>query len=349
MGKKRKTLPKDFRELIQEGDIDKLKAVFDKCDLDATNGYNKEVALTFFNIPNELVRWLVESGADINMRDYYHRTPLHHHAMRISGDLTIFLELGADVDAQDKYGNTPLHMAAEKSPLAVRQLLDGGANVLTKNDSDETPLECALTRARNTDIVNLVPISTMLLNAGTPIAEKMKEAVLRIGENFEFHRERFNREMLPETDAALMRLYDIFQVQPVAKRKIHDGVSVIEVAPGLWNEQYRELWSLLVPSSGAAKTMQGEVIRIAGRVSDELHRNGGANWDADYKKMLNVLLCYFQAGIPLESDCLDEVERIMKDGRNMADEDLTRLCELAVKWVIANPMPIQLGKVAYSR
>ena len=269
--------------------------------------------------------------------------------MRISVDLAIFLELGADIEAQDKYGNTPLHMAAETSPLAVRQLLDGGANVLTKNDSDETPLESALARARNTDIVSLVPISEMLLNVGTPATEKMRKEVLRIGENFEFHRERFNRELLPETDAALMRLYEIFKVTPVAKRKIHDGVSPIEVTTGPWNKQYGELWSLLIPSSGAAKTVQGEVIRITGRVSDELQRNGGANWDADYKNMLLALPQHFQMGVPLESDYLEEVGRIIKGGRNMADEDLTRLCELAVKWVIANQMPIQLGKIVYSR
>ena len=56
------------------------------------------------------------------------------------------------------------------------------------------------------------------------------------------------------------------QVKPVAKRITHDGVSPILVKEGSWEEQYEELWSFLIPSSGAAKTVQGEVIRIPGRV-----------------------------------------------------------------------------------
>lgn len=35
MGKKKKTLPKNFDELIDAGDIAALKEVFTKCELDA--------------------------------------------------------------------------------------------------------------------------------------------------------------------------------------------------------------------------------------------------------------------------------------------------------------------------
>jgi len=35
MAKKRKTLPKDFEELLSEGNIGKLIKVFDKCELEA--------------------------------------------------------------------------------------------------------------------------------------------------------------------------------------------------------------------------------------------------------------------------------------------------------------------------
>ncbi|WP_099221549.1 ankyrin repeat domain-containing protein [Listeria costaricensis] len=349
MVRKRKTLPKDFREMLAEGDMNKLKAVFDKCELDATNGYNKEVALTFFQIPAELTRWLVENGADINKPDYYQRTPLHHHAGYRYGDLALLIELGASIEAKDRYKNTPLHMAAESSAQMVQQLLDAGANPLAKNEMNETPLERALARANNLDIPQLVPISALLLKAGTPITEKMKASVERIGQNFEFHRAGFNTELLPETDAALTRLYDLFQVPPVPRRNIHDGHSPIEVAPGKWNEQYQALWSLLIPSSGPAQTVQGEAIRITGRVSDELQRNGGANWNADYRKMLTALPHYFQMGEPLEKSLLKEAQQITKAGSQIPDESLTRLCELAVIWVLANPAPMQLGKVEYQR
>ncbi|MDN8599265.1 ankyrin repeat domain-containing protein [Citrobacter enshiensis] len=349
MDKKLKALPKDFRELIQEGNVAKLKAVFDKCELDATNGDNKDVALSFSAIPDELVRWLVEKGADINKWDRYQRTPLHQHAMRFSGDLAIFLELGADTEARDQYGDTPLHLAACKSLNMVQQLLNHGASVLIQNDRGETPLEKALAAANNAGIRNLAPIAALLVKAGTPITEKMRTSVTRMGENFEFHREKFNRELLPDTDAALTQLYEIFGTQPVVQRIIHDGFSPIVLAPGTWNEQYATLWSMLVPSSGAAKTVQGEAIRITGKISDELQRNGGANWDTNYRDMLAALPQYFQTGMPLNEGQSQEARQIIKADVTMADESLTRLAELAVIWVLNNPEPIPLGAVAYLR
>ena len=36
--KKRKTLPSDFYEILRRGDIDEIKAVFDKCEITAYAG-----------------------------------------------------------------------------------------------------------------------------------------------------------------------------------------------------------------------------------------------------------------------------------------------------------------------
>ena len=71
---------------------------------------------------------------------------------------------------------------------------------------------------------------------------------------------------MTETEAGLERLYALFDVKPAPKRKVHDGVSPIIVEDGPWQKQYDELWEMLIPSSGPAKTVQGEVIRITGRV-----------------------------------------------------------------------------------
>ena len=129
MAKKKKTLPKNFGEIIEHKDIENLKKVFDTCELDARGGYGKSTALSFYNIPGELVRWLVENGADIDAVDTYERTALHNHAMARSGDLTIFLELGANVNAEDYSGNTALHIASGSSfnVASVKKLIEYGA------------------------------------------------------------------------------------------------------------------------------------------------------------------------------------------------------------------------------
>jgi len=351
MPKKKKTLPKNFGELIEKGNIDDLIAVFEKCELSATGGYFKETALSFFNVPEELVRWLVANGADIDVVDIYGRTPLHNHAMRRNGDAAIFIELGANIEAKDKKGDTPLHMAAGSgfNVKMVQLLVLNGADITAKNDQGETSLIHAIRRASNIDIVNLVAISDILFQDGMPIVEEMQKAVVAIGENFEFHRENFNKEYLSATDAALSQLYLKFNVAPVKKRQLHNGISPITVIATEWEDQYSELWDLLIPSSGPAKTVQGEVIRITGKVRDEIYRNGGANWNVDFKKMLDALIKHLGSGLQLTETLLIEANSIAQEIRRSGngDEEPSRLCELATTWVMMNLNPVLLNKPDY--
>ena len=109
---------------------------------------------------------------------------------------------------------------------------------------------------------------------------------------------------------------------------------------------------MLIPSSGAAKTVQGEVIRITGRVQDELYRNGGVNWDKDYRNMLNSLPNHFASGTPLSDKELEETKELISNIRaNGENEEVIteRLRELSVLWVLLNPTPILLGKTNYNR
>ena len=102
-----------------------------------------------------------------------------------------------------------------------------------------------------------------------------------------------------------------------------------------------------MPSSGRAATVQGEVVRIAGRVNDELLRNAMGNWDKEYRKMLTAISGYLQQGNPLSERELAEVVDIQK---HILEDDGTgtkRLCELATAWVVQNPQPIALEKVNY--
>ena len=130
MGKKRKTLPSNFNELVKTEDISSLKEVFRLCEWDARGGYSKGTALSFRQIPDEMVRWLVEQGADINAADKYKRTPLHAQAATWSGNIPLFLELGADLEALDYQNETPLHSAvASYRTQAVQDLVVHGVNV----------------------------------------------------------------------------------------------------------------------------------------------------------------------------------------------------------------------------
>ncbi|MED3549213.1 hypothetical protein [Cytobacillus praedii] len=351
MGRKKKTLPKNFDELIEAGEISALKEVFTQCELDARGGYSKSTALSFFNIPNELVRWLVEQGADINAGDTYGRTALHKHAISWCGNTELLLELGADIEAIDYQNETPLFAAAGSfKPIAVHTLVAKGANISAQNKMKQTPLEKALAVCRNIDIVSMAKVADILLNAGATVTPAMKDSIKRIGNDFEFHREGFNKEYLNQTDEALLRLYELFEVPPVEKRKTHDGTSSITVSTKRWQAQHHELWSLLVPSKGHANTVQGEVIRITGKVSYEILDNGGINWDNQFRQMLNRLNHYFNLGTPLHPALLQEAKTLVNKLQNgHGSDEPARLCELAVRWVLSNPNPITLEQPDYKR
>ena len=354
MAKKRVTLPKEFKDLMDEGNIEALKAVYDRCELTAHDGrFSLCTPLHMGEVPDELVIWLVEKGLDINVPDYYGATPLYRQAILGRDTVKLLLELGADIGKPNTYGETPLHVAAEFfHPKTVKLLIDKGADVNAKNDMGRTPLASVLMVCRGIYIAQTAEIASMLLDAGAKKTSKMKERVEQIGKDFEFHREGINPDYLEAADQGLEKLYALFDVKPVAKRITHDGSAPILVKEGTWEEQYEELWSFLIPSKGAAKTVQGEVIRIPGRVRDELDRNGGVNWDRDYRKMLQALPQYLSLGIPLSEQELAETKELIAQvhGKDFDDEPrLDRLCQLAIAWIKQNPEPLLLEKTSYKR
>lgn len=351
MPKKRKTLPKNFDQLIEAGDLTALKEVFTQCEWDARGGYSKEPALSFYNVPAELIRWLVEQGADIQAADNYGKTPLHHHARSWCGHTALLLKLGADPEAVDYQNETPLFAAhgSFKSD-AVRILVGNGANIHARNKRNQTPLEKALAECRNINIVEMAEIAAFMLDLGIVITPAMKDNVQRIGSEFEFHRAGFNEEYIEQTDQALTRLYELFEVEPVAKRHMHDGVSPITVSTKGWQQQHAELWKLLIPSSGSAQTVQGEVIRITGKISYEILDHGGVNWDQQFRSMLQGLLHHFSMGTPLSDAELEEAQALANQLHNGdGTDEPARLCELAVEWVLRNPQPIMLEAPGYTR
>ena len=348
MAKKKKTLPANFKELLEAKDLDALKAVFNECELNAYDRYSfKTPALSFYKIPLELMDWLIAQGADINARDEYERTPLHYHAQVNNVEkVALLLEKGADIESKAAYDETPL-FAAGYHPEVTALLIAKGANVKAKDNMNHNPMEAMLYSVQSIDISKAAKTAELYLKAGLKPTKFAKEQVTRIGEDFEFHREGFNPEYLEETDSALQQLYKLFDVPPVPKRIQHDGKSPIVLTGETWEKRYEQAWELLVPSSGRASTVQGEVVRIAGKVNDELLRNAMGNWNKEYQKMLNAISGYLQQGNSLSEKELTEVADIQK---HILEDDGTgtqRLCELATLWVTKNPEPMALEKVNY--
>lgn len=149
----------------------------------------------------------------------------------------------------------------------------------------------------------------------------------------------------------LKKLYKIFNVEPVEESIFHDGISPIRIPEQSESAVFQWLWNYLVPPNGQARTAQGEAIRIAGRVNNEIMGNGGVNWDSDYQKMLRIFPEYLRLGNPLKNEDIAQVEKIailLRSGKD--NENLTiSLCAYAVAWVLKNPEVLPPLKADYLR
>lgn len=357
MAKKRTTLPKDFEELLKKGDIQELIQLFDKCEIEARGGYSKGTALSFAECPHELAKWLVEQGADIEASNEYGYTPLQERSgNRFSGNIRSLIELGANVNTNTSKG-TALHRAAKSHNAEnIKILLEYGAEIEAlvsegygEKRYDYTALELTLMACTNIEIENTLEISKILLDAGAKKTEKMKALVTQIGKTFEQYRPNFYDESTEQASNALEELYRIFEVEPVPRRVVYDGKSPITVQATTWQKQHEELWDLLVPGRGIAQTVQGEVIRITGKVARELLDNGGGNWDIEFQKMVDGYFKYIQQENQLSPEEIEELAIITNEVKTKNTENIYIMSELGVKWVLNNPTPIQLTVTDYDR
>ena len=346
---KKKTLPKNFEELLEKGDIKKLQSVFDTCDVNARGGYGKQTALAFDNCPHPLAIWLIKNGADIEACDTWGNTPLHERSRSRKGKIKYLIELGADVNSKTASIGTPLHAAADSHNYEnIKTLVEAGSKVNELNKAKLTPLEVALLGCSNTDIEETLKISEYLLCRGAKKTKKVPEFVERIGSNFEFHRKNFNPRCVKKVSDALDELYRLFCVAPVPRRVEHDIKKPIKVKSKNWKKQHDELWEMLVPPSGCADTVQGEVIRISDRIHIELESNGGINWDNEYKKMADAFLVLISSGKKISDREISETETNIREIKKKNGDSL-QLAKNAVKWVLLNPKPVKLPKQKYKR
>ncbi len=349
MPRKRKTLPADFSDLLQTATLEELKAVFGSRILDAYETFGKGTALSFDYCPHALAEWLVAQGANLEAEDRWGRTPLQKRAGSHFGNISSLLKLGASVHHKNDSTGTVLHSAAAGHIAKnFRLLIEAGADETRQNADGLTPLELALRTCSNIDIPETVEIAKLSLKASPNINIKMQGYVQEIGQKFELFRSAFNPDMVDRVSTKLEELYVLFEVDPTPRKVLHDGQATIHIVGENWSEQYDFLWDLLVPATGAAATVQGETIRIVGRIDRELQVNGGINWDHDFRLMAESFAGFTKLGNPLP---LADMELLTKNAKLLKRKraDIPLLRKLLVQWIQINAEPIPLLEVPYKR
>lgn len=144
---------KTLYEAARDGEIDRLSELIDAGeDVNQPWGSFSPLASAASNGQEAAVEILIKHGADVNVRDEFGRTLLHHsvHSEKENAYITEkLLEGGVDIDARDNYGNTALLFATRNpSPEGFMLLLEHGADVNIAAHSRDTPLLAAILNGR---------------------------------------------------------------------------------------------------------------------------------------------------------------------------------------------------------
>lgn len=100
----------------------------------------------------EVIKAMLEAGADLEIRDYNTMTPLHWMTNYGWIEMVKFLiELGASLEALDYFGFTPLHWAADRIRIDVAKLLiNAGASLEALDNNGRTPWDVAYPKIKET-------------------------------------------------------------------------------------------------------------------------------------------------------------------------------------------------------
>ena len=123
----------------------------------------------------EIFNILINNGADVNYISPSSESLLHIATKHgVSDDpnielMKLLIDNGANVNTKNGYGNTPLIYAARKFNVtieSIKLLIDNGADISIKNNIGRTPLDEYLERSRFASRKSDIPIITELLSIG---------------------------------------------------------------------------------------------------------------------------------------------------------------------------------------
>jgi len=163
----------EIHEAVQSGNLEKVKALVKlHAEWLISPDQNKKTPLhvALESGHADIAKYLVDQGADINLKDKDKNSPLHNAAYL--GNLEIvdlLLKKGAaSLNEGNFRGQTPLHLACERGhPGVVTLLLEAGADIEARDALGRTPLMTTAT-SKNMEVVKA------LLEKGADINAALK-------------------------------------------------------------------------------------------------------------------------------------------------------------------------------
>jgi uncharacterized protein len=137
---------------LKHDDIADLLAMQPNLNLNQRGLKRVTLLITYASRDREdIVKSLIERGADVTLRDDDDDTALHLAAQNGNVNLTkLLLDKGAPINAQNKVGGTALMWAASKGNVELAQLLlERGADASIKDEDGTTALGWAIKNKRD--------------------------------------------------------------------------------------------------------------------------------------------------------------------------------------------------------
>ena len=111
-----------------------------------------------------------------------------------------------------------------------------------------------------------------------------------------------------------------------------------------WRTEFKRLWAKLVPPTGQAKTIQGELVRAVGRLSDEAYRNGNINFGKNHQMLCEFIRMNLEDPTVFDAEEIEEIVRCIEEILDSERPDIRgsaschyRLAEKVVKWCELKP------------
>ena len=150
-----------IHEAVEKGNLEEVKALI-KQNPDLVKAVNEAgrtpLHLACRGTHMDVVDFLLEKGAVVDLKDHGGHSPLHHAAMSDRDKAAAaLLTKGANVELRDDYSRTPLLLCARErgGPKTTAVLLKAGADVNAKDKFQSSSLELAAWRGKK-EVVDLL-------------------------------------------------------------------------------------------------------------------------------------------------------------------------------------------------
>lgn len=296
---------------------DKALAILDEIGINATNDIGETPLIIAAYLERiEILKIIIDQTSDIDYKvpeSITETALLEACGQRRLNSIKLLVEAGANLEQEDRFGLTPL------------------SKIFTNTFSDP------------------IPSATYLVSKGARITDR----VLNMG--MSWNQEKFT-DFLKAIDYHLdnVSVPEEEIMPPKEEQKIDTLLGIVHLHNNVNRKDYYEtakiIWQKLVPKSGQADTVQGELLRAIEKLRDEAQRNGNGNFD---KNCHGILIDYLRQNLADENifdketttEINGDLDRLANKNSPYMDDDIyDRITNRIVDWYLNNPTLVEHKK-----